>query len=88
MNVRKGVPAPWKGRLIYPKRLRALFFSIPSSSQASTPFLRGPANDLHNAIAKRSCFKNVQNMLSSVDYLVRRLDRPIWKKSNFKGMAP
>ena len=55
MNVRKGVQAPWKGRLIYPKRLRALFFSIPSSSQASTPSLRGPANDLHNAIAKRSC---------------------------------
>ena len=36
------------------------------------------------------CFisKNSQKMLLSVDYLVRWLDRAIWRKSNLSGMAP
>ena len=46
INVKKASQPLEKGRLIYPTHLRALFFSIRLSRQASTPSLRGPATGI------------------------------------------
>ena len=81
MNVKKASQPQGKDRLVYPTRLRTLFCSLYFYVKP----LRFPfgvqRQDLHNTIAKRSCF--IHRERSNSSHIVKRSHKQTYTKVEF-----